>query len=482
MNLSACLAVLRERLLLLLLCLLVGGGAAATYAFTASPEYSASVQLFVSTEQRADVTEQYQGGLFTQQRVKSYAAVVASPLVLGSVIEELGLSENVATLREHVKATAPLDTVLITITVTDGNPRRAQAVAGSVSGQFTRLISSIESPQDGSASPVKVSVVQPAELPGDPIGPHRLLILLFGLAGGVGGGAALALLLAKLDTRVKTPSDASSAARAPALGSVTHDPDTSRTPLVVQAPGWSVRAESYRQLRTAVRFLGVDRTLRSITVSSASAAEGKTTTIANLALALAQAGQSVVLIDADLRRPHLTELMGLDPTVGLTTVLMADVPVREALQHFPGLPLAMLASGALPPNPSELLGSARMREVIAELTACHDIVLFDAPPLLPVTDAAVLACATDGAVLISRAGRTRREQLHSAANLLRTAGADVLGVVVNATPRRRGSYGNDSYRYGSDTASAATATTPLGAGPSPGTATEPAAVDLVEAG
>jgi succinoglycan biosynthesis transport protein ExoP len=451
MDLKAYLHVLRERVLLVVLCMLVGIGAAAALAFTAAPRYSTSLELFVSTSQRGDVTDQYQGSLFTQQRVKSYAAVAASPVVLQMVIDELDLDTTVNTLQQKVTASAPLGTVLVTVTVEDGSALRSAQIADSIGRQFTKLISQIETPSGSARSPVKVSTIRPAELPLTPVAPDVPFILALGLLGGLGAGVAIALLAERLDTRVKTPEDATAAAAAPALGTVSQDADAARRPLVMQDEGWSPRGESYRQLRTAVRFVGVDRRLRSLVVTSAMPGDGKTTTAANLAISLAQAGQSVVLIDADLRRPRMTGLLGLDPTIGLTDVLVSDVPLTEALQQFADLPLFALASGPVPPNPSELLASDRMADVIAELTTQYDVVLFDTPPLLPVTDAAVLGAATDGAVIVARAGKTRREQLRHAADLLRGAGAPVLGLVVNGMPVKGGRYAKYAYRYSYET-------------------------------
>lgn len=447
MDLKAYLHILRERVLLLLLCLLVGLGSAAAVAFTAKPRYSSSLQLFVSTSERDDVTEQYQGGLFTQQRVKSYAAVASSPLVLQAVIAELGLETTVDKLQQKVTASAPLDTVLITVTVEDVSALRSAQIADSLGRQFIARISSIETPRGSYTSPVKITVIRPAGVPLTPVAPDVPLILALGLLAGLGAGVAIALLVDRLDTRVKTPEDAAAAAAAPALGSVSQDPKAARRPLVVQDEGWSPRGESYRQLRTAVRFVGVDRALRSLVVTSAMPGDGKTTTAANLAISLAQAGQSVVLVDADLRRPRMTELLGLDPTVGLTSVLVSDVPLAEALQQFGDLPLLALASGPVPPNPSELLASDRMADMVRELTASYDVVLFDTPPLLPVTDAAVLGAVTNGAIIVARARKTRREQLRHAADLLRGAGTPVLGLVVNGMPVKGGRYAKYSYRY-----------------------------------
>lgn len=190
-------------------------------------------------------------------------------------------------------------------------------------------------------------------------------------------------------------------------------------------------AEAYRQLRTNIQFSSLDRPLKTILITSTNPEEGKSTTLANLAVSLAQARHSVVLVDCDLRRPSLHEMFGLRNSEGLTSCLLnpqADhLPLQESGIEF----LRLLTSGALPPNPSELLGSQRMGEVIQILRQQADYVLFDAPPIIAVTDAAVLATRVDGVLLVIRAGKTRREMAQKAKALLEKVNAHILGVVLN---------------------------------------------------
>lgn len=193
-------------------------------------------------------------------------------------------------------------------------------------------------------------------------------------------------------------------------------------------------AESYRQLRTNLWFASHDRARRTIMVTSTSSDEGKTTTLANLAVTIAQTGRSVVLVDCDLRRPSLHEPFRLDNSAGLTNLFIAGVPLKSMLQDT-GIPdLRLLPSGPLPPNPSELLGGTRMLEVIDALKDEADFVLFDAPPIVAVTDAAVLATRMDAVLLVLRAGRTKRELALRARAQLEKVQANLLGVVLtNAT-------------------------------------------------
>jgi non-specific protein-tyrosine kinase len=206
-------------------------------------------------------------------------------------------------------------------------------------------------------------------------------------------------------------------------------------------------SEAYRALRTSVQFLGLDRPLRLIQLTSPRASEGKTTTISNLAVALSRAGQRVVVVCCDLRRPRIHEFFGLDNTVGFTSVLLGEVPLSSAVQPVRRQErLALLASGPTPPNPSELLSSHRTAEVLQALTLQADVVLIDCPPVLPVTDSLVLSAAVDATILVTNSGSTTRKEAQRAVELLRQVDAPLVGSVLNGvTPETGYGYG---YGYG----------------------------------
>jgi capsular exopolysaccharide synthesis family protein len=448
--------LLRQHWLLVALITLAGTTGAAAYSWLQTPVYQADTQLFVSTSSDGgDITQLTQGSTFTQQRVKSYTDLVTSPRVLTPVIRQLQLSETSDQLAVRVKATSPLDTVLIDVTVTDVSPVRARDIADAVAAQVPALVAQLETPDGRSTSPVKVSITRRATVAATPISPRKSLNLALGLLVGLGLGVGAAVLRDGLDRTVSSRAQAAQIANAPVLGTVADDPKASEARLIT-ADGFSLRAEAYRHLRTNIRFLSVDHQLRSLVVTGSVAGEGKTTTAANLAIALAQSGERVVLIDADLRRPTVADVFGLPAGIGLTTVLLGEVAPDAALQNWRNdLPLQVLASGPVPPNPSELIGSARMADLIRHLTDAGTTVVIDSPPLLPVTDAAVLARATDGALVVTRAGATHTDQLAGAVAILRTAGATVLGLVLNrVTGRSSSGYGSGYYdgysTYGPD--------------------------------
>lgn len=190
-------------------------------------------------------------------------------------------------------------------------------------------------------------------------------------------------------------------------------------------------SEAYRTLRTNLDFAGLDQALKTLVITSAAGGEGKSTTMANLAVVSAQAGRKVVLVDADLRRPMLHQIFNLDNERGLTTVMMDESALASPPLQKTGIDgLSVLTSGPLPPNPADLMGSRRMEEVIVELVERADQVLFDTPPVVAVTDAAVLATKVDGVLLVISAGQTRREYARTAVQRLEQINARLVGTVL----------------------------------------------------
>jgi capsular exopolysaccharide synthesis family protein len=440
------LRILRVRWRLVVVCLLVAVGGAAGLTFLSTPQYAASAQLFVSTSQAsADDGALSSGGQFAQQRVKSYAEIVDSETVTSAVIAELGLSTTPDELATHISATAPLNTVLINITVRMSDAGLAQRVANAVAQEFTTVASALERPEGQASSPVKVSVVREAGLPAAPVSPRVPLNLALGLVVGLALGVAAAIARETLDTSLKGAEDVRAAMALPTLGLIAFDPEAEKRPLIVHDHPHSTRSEAFRQVRTNLQFVNVDNPPRSIVVTSALPGEGKSTTTCNLAIALSQAGVRVIVVEADLRRPKLASYLGLEGAVGLTNLLVGTARPEDVIQRWGNTELFVLPSGPTPPNPSELLGSLQMQELLAELESRADLVLLDAPPLLPVTDASVLASLASGAVMVARAGKTTREEASKAAQLLRGVDTEVYGAVLNMVPTK----GPGAYRYGS---------------------------------
>jgi len=212
---------------------------------------------------------------------------------------------------------------------------------------------------------------------------------------------------------------------------MTHEHD-----LITLADPRSPAAEAYRTLRTNLTFAALDKPIETLVVTSAAPGEGKSTSLANLAVTMAQGERRTILVDADLRRPSLHEILGLSNDRGLTTMFVEPQALRRPpLAETDVENLLLLPSGPLPPNPADLLGSRRMEEVIAALRTRADMVLFDAPPVVAVTDAAVLGTKVDGVLLVVSAGRTRRDHARRARELLERVHVRVVGVVLTNAPR-----------------------------------------------
>lgn len=439
--------MLRKRWRVISFVTLVVVALAAGVTLATTKTYAASTQFFVSTSGGDNVSALQQGNTFTQARVKSYSQLLESPKVLDPVITDLGLEISPEQLADKVTSTIPLDTVIIEVTVTDTSAEQAARIAGSIAKTFPATIEKIEQVESKAPSPVKVTVTKGAAVEPSPISPKPLRNIALGLVLGLLLGFGAALLRDLLDTSVKGERDLKLVTDRTVVGGIGYDSDAPEHPLIVQVDPRSQRAESFRSVRTNLQFIDVANPPKSIVVTSSVPGEGKSTTAANLALSLAETGQRVVVIEGDLRRPRLLEYLGLEGAVGLTDVLIGRVEVADVLQPVGTSGLQVLGAGPVPPNPSELLGSTPMAELIKTLESSFDYVLIDAPPLLPVTDAAVLSTVVDGALVVVGAGIVTREQLRHAIASLDSVNGRVLGLIMNRVQAKDGASAYGSYRY-----------------------------------
>lgn len=443
MDLRDYLRLARRSWLLIVVATLVGLLVGGISSVLTKPTYTAETQLFVAIQSSGSVQELQQGNTFTQARVQSYVKTVNSPIVLQPAIDALGLSVSAEDLASKVVATNDLNTVLINISVVDTSPVQAAAITQAVANSLIRAVDSLESPKTGGTSPVNLSVIKPAIAPSAPSAPNTRINLLLGLLIGLALGIGLAFLRNALDNRISGEADLRHVTEVPLLGGISFDQDAVRKPLLTQSPHQSPRAESFRQLRTNLQFANVAGKARSVLVTSSLPGEGKSTTATNLAIAMAQAGHSVCLVDADLRRPMVNEYLGLDRNAGLTTALVGASGITDLLQPWGEHDLFVLTSGQIPPNPSELLGSEEMKQLVLQLEEMFDNVVIDAPPLLPVTDAAVLSQHVGGVVVVVGSKKLRRLDLTKSLNALSMVGSNILGVVLNRLPVK----GPDAYAY-----------------------------------
>lgn len=422
---------------------LAGLSAGAVVTFIMKPTYTSETQLFVAIQNTGSVEELQTGNSFTQARVQSYVKVVTTPAVLRPVIEDLGLETTPGELAERITAESGLDTVLITISAKAGTAEQAANIAQAVSGSLVETVENLESSSPSDRSPVRLSIVTPATPPNEASAPNTMLNLAFGLLLGLAGGLSVSVLRAKLDTTVRGEADLRSITDAPFLGGLTFDDDARKKPLVTQIPAQSPRAEAFRHLRTNMQFANIGGASSATVVTSSLPGEGKSTTAINLSISLAQAGQTVALVDADLRRPMVSGYLGLEGNAGLTTTLIGRAEVNDLLQPWGSEELYVLAAGQIPPNPSELLGSEAMLQLIRGLEATFDAVIIDAPPLLPVTDAAVLSQNVGGVILVAGSGEVKTADVEKSLTTLEMVDANLLGIVLNKLPAK----GPDAYRY-----------------------------------
>ncbi len=435
MTIQDYLRVLREQWVVVVSAVVLAVIAAGAVTFLRPPEYTAKLTMYVSAQAGDTADGAYQGSLLSQQRVTSYVELVSSTRVSGEVIRRLDLPQTPEELARQITALSAKDSVLIDVAVTDSSPERAAQVANAVGDVFTSLVDELERPTtaDG-VPPVAVRVVQPAAEPTGPSSTGLPVILALGLLAGLAVGVGAALARNALDTSVRSRERLREVAPAPILGTIAYDPQVPKRPLTLHEDPQSPRSEAFRQLRTNLQFVDIDHRRKVIVVTSSMPGEGKTTTLCNLAIAMAAAGSRILVIEADLRRPKVADLLGVERSVGLTNVLAGQVRVEQAIQPWAGGRFDVLASGPLPPNPSELLASKHTEDLLEEMREQYDTVLIDLPPLLPVTDAAAVAPATDGAILICRFKETSQTQVKAAVQALEAVSTPLLGTVFTMVP------------------------------------------------
>ncbi|HEU5223292.1 MAG TPA: polysaccharide biosynthesis tyrosine autokinase [Candidatus Lumbricidophila sp.] len=436
------LTAMSRRWMVLAAVALVGLGAAIAVDSTQPTLYKATTSVYVSTMRGNTGSELVQGNTFAQTNVASYAQLAETPKVLQPVIDRLGLTESVAKLQGAISIDNLRETVIIAISAADSDPARAVKIADAVADSLAIAVEEL-APKDAEGQPaVELKTVAPAETPKAPFAPNTKLTVATGLVAGLLVGLLLVLALEFFDTRVRGASDLTRVTDAPLLGTISRRRDKNTSLLALRADPHSPRAEAYRRLRANLEFADVDHHIRSFVVTSSVAAEGKSTTAINLALALGEVSDNrVLLIDCDLRRPSIARTVGIEGAVGVTTVLIGGVSVEDAIQHWGGA-VDILPSGAIPPNPGQLLGSAAMASLMRDLLQTYSHVVVDSPPLLPTTDALGLAHLTDGVIMVAKYKSTRREQIARALESLVLVRARVIGVILDRvpTPKRHVSY------------------------------------------
>ena len=452
MELADYLRILRNHWIAVTAFVLVAAVAALGWSSLQPKVYQASSSGFVTSGTGGDAGLASLDDTLSKSRAASYVVLAKDRATASLVIDDLGLDSSPEALVGQIDAAQRPDTVIVEITARASTPQEAQELADAWVGALAERVRELERGQgSGGQQGMRIEVSQSAQLPTAPVSPNVPRNVLLGAVLGGLLGLAYAVVRSLLDRRIRSAEEVERQTGVAVVGSV---PDVGKADglFVATTTGTvALAAEGVRRLRTNLSYMDVDNPPRAIVVTSPKQGDGKSTVAANLAAAIAHSGQAVTLVDADLRRPSIATALGLDDTVGLTDVLTGRVSLADAAQQHPDVAgLTVLTAGRRPPNPSEIVGSQAMRALVKELSS-DGMVIIDAPPLLPVTDAAVLANAADGAFVVVSAGRTLDAELATALSHLRTVNARALGVILNRVSKRTvgasnyGHYGYDAY-------------------------------------
>ncbi len=454
MDLRAYLRILRKNWWLVVACVLLGAGGAAAYNATTPRQYESDVTFYVSTPTDAAGGNAFQANQYAVAKIESYSNLVTSDALADRIIARAGLGLSPAQVASKLSADSDLNTVLVTVTVRDSDPGRSLQIAEAVAAEFGPLIDGLDNRTSESGvqnSTVKLVVTSGPSLKAGAVSPQVRTNISLGILAGLLVGLIVATLRGISDTTLRSIDALRAASGVPVLGAVGLDPAARRTPVLIGDQLRSIRAENYRQIRTNLQFSDVDKPVQVLIVTSSMAGEGKSSAAVNLAIVAAETGRKVLLVEADLRRPRAADYLGLESAVGLSNVLAGQVAVQDILQPWGTDGLQVLPSGSVPPNPSEMLGSQAMVNLLAELRTLFDLVIIDTPPLLPVTDAAVAATLADGVVVVVRFGKTTRNQLTASLYSLEAVDARILGCVLSMVPRKgAAATGYESFSYEED--------------------------------
>lgn len=446
MDLTEIWGIVRRNWLFLLVSVAVGLGLGAGVSVLQPELYSATTTGYVVAGNSATVGDAFAGKNLAAEKAATYLPLVESRSVAEAVAKELGIDS------EQVSLEAANEGVIFKITATADSPQLARDMADVGMRATSIAANDLEtmtiSGEGSGETVVRIVPVEMALTPTHPVSPNWKLNLALGLMLGLLGGFGLVVLQRTLDRRVRTTADVEELISAPALSVIPASPELADAGGTTVASG--AAAEALRQLRTNLRFVNVDAPVRSIVVTSANQGEGKSTVAAQLACLLAEAGEPTIIVDADLRRPRVAKLFGIDGALGLTQVMAGSLKLTDALVSTAQPNLTILPAGRIPPNPSEIVGSKRMQSMIAHLAKTHMVVI-DAAPLLPVTDGGLVSAIADGALLVIQHGKTRKEQVALAARNLDNVNGDLLGFVMNQVPRK--DMGDTVYGYGNAVAS-----------------------------
>ncbi len=413
----------------------LGALAGLIYA-TAQPDTYRAQSSVVIVPARGDSTsELVQGSNYVSGLVATYTVVAISPVVLDRVIADLDLDTSAQALSKSISVDSPLDTTVLQISVTGSDAAAVTRIANSVAEELATAVEGL-SPQTTASGPaVRVELIKSATEPRVPIAPNTRLLIALGALTGLAAGFVFAIARRLLATRVASRADIAEITDVPVLGEIYSGKGASSLPAAIRASSTGSVAESVRGIAAALRFANLDGEKRVILVTSPEAGEGKSSVSMSLALVIAEQGNRVLVIDADLRRGSIAALTGLEQGVGLTTTLLGDVTPEQAIQTWGVENLNVMTSGQTPPNPGQILASDQVHRLLSAARDDFDVVIVDSPPVLAVSDALWLAPAVDGIIVVARYRRTRRDALVQTLADLEATRTRILGIVLNDARR-----------------------------------------------
>ncbi len=496
---------------LLIVVALIAGAAAYLISDRMRPFYESSTTVLVNEAPATQATD-YSSVLMSKQLTSTYAQMMTKDSILEEVIRKVGIVNTIDEVKDWITIGAVRDTQLIQISVTTTNPEYSATIANSIVEVFAAQIQSIQSERFAQSkaaletqlvetnkqityysklvenaatesekerldlkltqyrsiyanlllsyeqirlseaqSVSSVVQVETATPDPEPVSPKKFLNTGMAAVGGFLLALMVVILREALDDSIKTPKEIIRKYHLPVLGVINRYKKEDRLPVSASDPR-SPTAEAYRSLRTNVSYTGVDRPVRTILVTSAEPGEGKSTTISNLGVVLAQNGNRVIIADCDMRHPKLHEYFNLPNRLGISSLFVKPDELSNVIQPTAVNGLSLLTTGALPANPAELMGSKAMQNILGLMRQSADVILIDTPPLLAVTDAAALAPSVDGVILVIQPGKTRSSAFQQSLDQLQQVKARVLGVVLNNVVTKGKSYGYHYREYRNYTA------------------------------
>lgn len=442
-NLSHVWEALRKFWALIVGFTILAAGAGFLISSTVEPQFQSRASLYFALNQGTSGSDLNQGSAYTQNQMLSFARLATSSRVLEPVIAELGMELEPRELARSIAISIPQETVILDVTATSNDPERAATIANSVAEELAAVVQDVAAESVEGAASITASLIDDAVPPTVQTVPNKTRDAL--LAGAIGFlfGVLVAFVATIADTRVRNEAAVARVTDVPVLGVVTRTKRNVPAGLIVARDPHSPVAEDMRRIQSALAFSSLDGDSRRLLITSASPGEGKSTFSTNLALTLADTGERTLVMDADLRRPRVGELFGHDSSVGMTTALMGDVELSEAIVSWGERGPDVLSSGAVPPNPAAIVTSHAFRSMLDTVSQRYDAVIIDSPPVLTVADSNLLAPLADGVVIVVDSSKTRRAQLANTIRSIESAGGRILGIVLNKA--RASSHRNTYY-------------------------------------